>query len=398
MDTNAKGAQTNATDAPARRILVLGSTGSIGRQTLDVIAKHPGLFSVVGLAAGSNAEALLEQAREWNVPHLGMACSQAAQRLQALAPAAQVVGGNEGLCGMLETLRPDLVVAAASGVDGLTPILAALTRGISVAIANKEPLVAAGELVMSTARRHGARLIPIDSEISAVFQCTRGCEPKELKSIWLTASGGAFRDYAEDKLAQVTPQMALAHPTWNMGPKITVDCATLANKGFEVFELKWLFGLSFSDIRVLIHHQSIIHSMVEFVDGSILAQMTLPDMRFAIQYALSYPERLPNDFPRLDLAAIGSLTFGSPDTARFPMLRLALEAGQAGASYPAALNSSNEKAVQMFLSGEIGFTRIPEVVERTLDAHEPVSVGSLDDIVEVDRWAREYADRTARHG
>lgn len=398
MDTNAKSAQTNATVAPARRILVLGSTGSIGRQTLDVIAKHPGRFSVVGLAAGSNVEALLAQGREWNVPHLGMASAGAAERLQALAPAAQVAGGSEGLCEMVEALRPDLVVAAASGVDGLAPILTALSRGMSVAIANKEPLVAAGELVTATARRHGGQLIPIDSEISAVFQCTRGYERKQLKTVWLTASGGAFRDYPESELALVTPEMALAHPTWNMGPKITVDCATLANKGFEVFELKWLFGLSFSDIRVLIHHQSIIHSMVEFVDGSILAQMTLPDMRFAIQYALSYPERLPNDFPRLDLAAVASLTFGSPDTAKFPMLRLAFEAGQAGASYPAVLNSSNEQAVQMFLSGEIGFTRIPRVVERTLDAHEPVSVGSLDDIVDVDRWAREYVNKTARQG
>lgn len=389
MNAPTVSAKTGAEQRPPKRILVLGSTGSIGRQTLDVVGRHPGRFEVVGLAAGSGVGALIEQAREWGVWHLGMAVAEAATALGAQANGASVYGGRTGLCEMVQALRPDLVIAAASGVEGLAPILTALSAGIDVAIANKEPLVAAGALVTAAAQRFGARLIPIDSEISAVFQCLDGRDPRHLERVWLTASGGAFRDYPAEELARVTPEMALSHPTWTMGPKITVDCATLANKGFEVFELKWLFGLDFSQITVLLHHQSIIHSMAQFVDGSILAQLTLPDMRFAIQYALSYPERFANDFPRLDLAQLGSLTFGSPDTQRFPMLRLAFEAGKAGGSYPAAMNSANEQAVELFLGNKISFPQISEAVERTLETHEAVALSGLDDVLAVDRWARE---------
>jgi 1-deoxy-D-xylulose-5-phosphate reductoisomerase len=371
-----------------RRIFILGSTGSIGRQTLDVVSRHPGAFDVVGLVAGTSVAALLEQARDHGVQVVGVNDEAAGGELRAGVSGLQTAVGMEEICSQMVSLRPDLVIAAMSGVVGLTPVMAAVSAGLDVALANKEPLVAAGELVTGTAARTGSRLVPVDSEISAVFQCLEGPSRPYLKRVLLTASGGAFRDLSRDELARVTPEQALNHPTWNMGPKITVDSATLANKGFEVFELKWLFGLDFSDIEVVIHHQSIIHSLVEFVDGSILAQMSLPDMRFAIQYALTWPERVLSDYPRLDLAQVGSLTFGRPDLVRFPCLRLAFDAGRAGRSYAAALNAANEEAVDLFLARRIGFTTIPELVERALDEHEPVDVKSLDVVLAVDADTR----------
>ncbi|NSW55410.1 MAG: 1-deoxy-D-xylulose-5-phosphate reductoisomerase [Armatimonadetes bacterium] len=371
-----------------RRIYILGSTGSIGRQTLDVVARHPGAFDVVGLAAGTRVTALLEQARDHGVRAVGVTGESAGTELRGGVSGLQTAVGMDEICAQMVSLKPDLVVAAMSGVVGLIPVMAAVSAGLDVALANKEPLVAAGELVTGTAARTGSRLIPVDSEISAVFQCLEGPSRPYLKRVLLTASGGAFRDLSREELARVTPEQALNHPTWNMGPKITVDSATLANKGFEVFELKWLFDLDFSDIEVLIHHQSIIHSLVEFVDGSILAQMSLPDMRFAIQYALTWPERVASDYPRLDLAQVGSLTFGQPDLVKFPCLRLAFDAGKAGRSYPVALNAANEEAVDLFLSRRIGFTTIPELVERALDEHDPADVKSLDTVLAVDADTR----------
>lgn len=371
-----------------RRIYILGCTGSIGRQTLDVILRQPGAFEVVGLAAGSNVPLLVEQAREHVVDALGVASPAVGADLKALCTGAQVAVGMDEICAQMIAAKPDLVVAAMSGVAGLAPVMAALSAGLDVALANKEPLVAGGELVTGTAARTGSKLVPVDSEISAVFQCLQGHSSGHLKRVLLTASGGAFRDLPRDQLARVTPEQALTHPTWNMGRKITVDSATLANKGFEVFELKWLFGLEFSQIEVVIHHQSIIHSLVEFVDGSMLAQMSLPDMRFAIQYALTWPERRPSDYPRLDLAEVGSLTFGKPDPGKFPCLRLAFEAGRAGRSYPAALNAANEEAVDAFLGHKIGFTAIPELIQRALDDHDPTDVKSLDAVLAVDADTR----------
>jgi 1-deoxy-D-xylulose-5-phosphate reductoisomerase len=374
------------------RLLILGSTGSIGRQTLDVVAGHRDRFEVVGLVAGQDVAGLVRQGREWNVPCLGVGAEAAGDELRMAASGARLAVGLAAVCELVEELRPDLVVAAVSGVAGLYPLMTALNLGLDVAVANKEPLVAAGELVMEAAGRHGARLRPIDSEISAVFQCLEGRPREHLHRVLLTASGGAFRDLDREQLAAVTPEMALAHPTWRMGRKITVDCATLANKGFEVFELKWLFGLDFAQIKVLLHHQSIIHSMVELLDGSVIAQLGPADMRYAIQYALSWPERLPNEFPRLDLAQVGALTFGEPDTGRFPMLRLAYAAGESGASYPAALNAANEQAVAHFLEGRTSFVGIAQLVERALEAHEPVALKSLDDVAAVDGWARRRVD------
>ena len=385
----------NSPETP-RRLFVLGSTGSIGRQTLDVVSAHPGAFQVVGLAAGTNVDGLVAQGQQFDVAVLGLADETAGRELRRSASAATIGVGTEGICGLVRDCRPDLVVAAASGVAGLAPILTALDAGISVAIANKEPLVAAGELVTTAAGRSGAQLVPIDSEISAVFQCLEGRPRAHLQRVILTASGGAFRDLSSEKLAEVTPQMALAHPTWNMGPKITVDSATLANKGFEVFELKWLFELDFSQIDILIHHQSVIHSMVEFVDGSTLAQLTLPDMRFAIQYALTWPERKPNELPRLDLAQMGELTFAAPNFSKFPCLRLAYEAGESGRSYPAALNAANEKSVELFLEGRIGFMHIPELVERTLEAHDPVDIISVETVAHADAEARAFVQAAAQ--
>jgi 1-deoxy-D-xylulose-5-phosphate reductoisomerase len=386
----------DANEGP-RRVLVLGSTGSIGRQTLDVIAGHPGRFEIVGLVAGRSVAALAEQAAAWGVRRLGVADSGAAEDLRALAPRARVAAGIDAICGLVDDLQPDLVVGAVTGVAGLSPVLTALRAGIDVAIANKEPLVAAGHLVTAAAAQSGARLRPIDSEISAVFQCLEGRPPDHLARVLLTASGGAFRDCPPNELAQVTPQMALAHPTWSMGPKITVDCATLANKGFEVFELKWLFGLEFHQIQVVIHHQSIIHSLVELADGSLIAQLGPPDMRYAIQYALTWPQRWPNDFPRLNLAQVAKLTFAEPDFAKFPLLRLAFEAGEAGGSYPAVLAAADEAAVELFLAGRIPFTEIADLVAEALDAHQAVLLDGLADVEAVDRWARRHVlDRAAR--
>jgi 1-deoxy-D-xylulose-5-phosphate reductoisomerase len=284
----------------------------------------------------------------------------------------------------------DLVVGAVSGLAGLAPLLAALEAGHDVALANKEPLVAAGQLVTETADRCGAKLIPIDSEISAVFQALRGEDRATIERLLLTASGGPFASFTTEQLAAVTPAQALHHPTWRMGRKVTVDSATLANKGFELFELHWLFGVPFDRIEVVVHHQSIVHSAVEFWDGSVIAQMGLPDMRTAIQHALLHPHRAPNRLPRLDLAAMGQLTFARPDVERFPCLRLAHEAGNAGETYPAVLNGADEEAVGLFLEGKIGFLGIPRAIEAALDAHEPASVTSWADILHVDAWARKH--------
>jgi 1-deoxy-D-xylulose-5-phosphate reductoisomerase len=371
-----------------KRVFLLGSTGSIGRQTLDVIAQHPGAFEVVGLAAGRDVQSLLTQAQQLGVQYLAIGDEEAGASLRASAGTARVAVGSEALCDQIREVRPELVVGAVSGIAGLAPVMAAIGAGIDVALANKEPLVAAGRLVTTAAARSGSKLLPIDSEISAVFQCLEGRPREQLYQVILTASGGAFRDYPREKLAEVTPEMALNHPTWRMGRKITVDCATLANKGFEVFELRWMFGLEFSQIRVLLHHQSIIHSMVELVDGSTLAQLGPADMRFAIQYALTWPERWPNEYPKLDLAQIGKLTFGEPDFDRFPLLRLAYDAGESDQSYPCVLNAANEQAVELFLEGRVRFTEIAELVARVLEAHEPISPRSLEDIAAVDRWAR----------
>ncbi len=381
-----------------RRIAVLGSTGSIGAQTLEVARAHPERLEIVALAANRGAPTLIAQAREFGVHTVALADPDAAAQARAELPDAQVLEGASGLSELALATGADLVVGAVSGIAGLASVLTALQHGIDVALANKEPLVAAGEIVTQAAGRSGATIIPLDSEISAIFQCLRGEDRRTIEKVLLTASGGPFARLNKQELAQVTPEQALSHPTWKMGPKVTIDSATLANKGFEVFELKWLFGLRFEQIEVVVHHQSIIHSMVQFHDGSMIAQMGAPDMRVPIQYGLLYPERVANDLPCVVLAEIGQLTFERPDVGRFPSLRLAFEAGKSGRSYPAVLNGANESAVQLFLEGRIGFTDIPALAERALEAHEPFDISSIDDVAQADTWARRFVAHEVRDG
>ncbi len=373
-----------------KTLVILGSTGSIGRQTLEVAARHRERLRVVGLAARRDAERLRRQAEEWGVSHVALADAQAAHILSH-DRSLRVYSGPQGLCALVRELRADLVVAALSGGAGLAPILAALEAGSDVALANKEPVVAAGNLLTQTATRFGVQLLPIDSEISAVWQCLRGENRREVERVLLTASGGPFAGWQPEALAQVTPEQALAHPTWRMGRKVTVDSATLMNKGFELFEIKWLLGIEFSQIEVVVHPQSVVHSAVQFRDGSALAQLGCPDMRLPIQFALSYPERWESDFPRVDLPALGELTFAAPDPGRFPCLRLARHAGEAGRSYPAVLSAADEVAVSAFLEGQIGFLEIPRLVERTLEAHDAFAISGLEDVRRAEHWATQYA-------
>jgi len=372
----------------SKRIVVLGSTGSIGRQTLEMVRTHPQRLAVVGLAAGSNARALEAQAEEFEVGLLALADEGAAAELASSD--RRVFAGNDAACDLIKAAEPDLVVGAITGIAGLRPVLTALEAGVDCALANKEPLVAAGGIVTTAARQSGAQLLPIDSELSAIFQCLRGERAEEIEKILLTASGGPFADLSAQELAEVTPERALEHPTWRMGRKVTVDSATLANKGFEVFEMHWLFGVPVERIEVVVHHQSIIHSLAQFQDGSVIAQLGLPDMRVPIQFALLYPERVANELPRLSLAEIGTLTFAEPDTERFPCLRLAYAAARAGRSYPAVLNAADEEAVRLFLDGRIRFTQIPELIERALDEHEAFGMNALADVERADAWARTY--------
>ena len=374
-------------DAP-KRIAILGSTGSIGEQTLEMVRAHPDRLEVVALAAGRNASRLAEQAEEFGVDLLGLASEAGVDDLSAAGK--RVLAGQDGICELVEAADADLVIGAISGVAGLKPLMVALEAGVDCALANKEPLVAAGGLVTEAARQSGAALLPIDSEISAIFQCLRGEHSSEVERILLTASGGPFSRLSAEELQEVTAERALDHPTWRMGRKVTIDSATLANKGFEVFELHWMFGVDVRNIEVVIHHQSIIHSMVQFHDGSVIAQMGPPDMRLPIGFALFYPDRIANDLPRLSLPEVGSLTFAEPDTDRFPCLRLAFSAARAGRSYPAVLNAADEVAVEAFLDGRIEFMRIPELIERALEEHQAFAIDTLGDVEEADAWARQY--------
>jgi len=381
-----------------KRIVILGSTGSIGRQTLEIVAAHPERLEVVGLAAGRSTELIAAQARDFDVPWLCLTDEASAQAVARELPGHHILSGPTGLDHLLEETEPDLVVGGISGSAGLLPLATALRLGLDVALANKEPLVMAGGVVMALAERSGARLLPVDSELSAIFQCLHGQPHEAVERILLTASGGPFAKLSREELAQVTPEQALRHPNWRMGPKVTIDSATLANKGFEIFEVKWLFGVEFRQIEVLVHHQSIIHSLVEFHDSSVLAQLGWPDMRTPIQVALFYPERVANELPRLDLAQASPLTFAAPDTDKFPCLRLARQAAEAGGGYPAALGGADEAAVELFLRGAIGFTGIPDAIERALNAYPGGEVRSIEEAVAADEWARGYVREWALQG
>ncbi len=372
-----------------RRVAVVGSTGSIGRQTLEVIRWFPDRFEVVGLAAGGYGELFRSQLSEFR-PRLA-AVGNAGQ--EAELPAG-ILRGTAGVAQVATAADADLVVIAAVGGAGVVPALAAVSQGKVVALANKESLVMAGKLVTERARRSGARILPIDSEHSAIWQCLQGEGElpewrSSVRALILTASGGALRDLPSAELDRVSPAQVLAHPTWQMGPKVTVDSATLMNKGLEVIEAYWLFGLPLERIKLLLHRGSIVHSLVEFVDGAIKAQLGVPNMRVPIQYALSYPERLAGKAETLDLVKAGPLTFEEIDLARYPCLGLALEAARRGQSYPATLSSANEVAVNLFLGGEITFGTIPTLVEEVLSRHQPVEFESLESVLQVDRWARE---------
>jgi 1-deoxy-D-xylulose-5-phosphate reductoisomerase len=365
-----------------KRVVVLGSTGSIGQQTLEVIGAFPERFCAVGLAAGQNTGLLAEQIRQF---HPRFVYCQDEGALASLSDE-----GYEQLELAEMACHPDvdIVVIATSGKAGLGPTLAAVKAGKNIALANKESLVMAGEIITEEARLHGTQIRPVDSEHSAIWQCLEG-ETPSVSRLVLTASGGPFRHYTREQLEKVTAEQALDHPTWRMGKKVTVDSATLMNKGLEVIEAHWLFNVPFENIEVVIHPQSIVHSMVEFIDGSIKAQLGCPDMRLPIQYALSYPERLANqELPQLDWSRLSQLTFEQPDLDTFPCLRLAIEAGKRGGTWPAAVCAADEVAVELFLSRRIKFNDIAWLVEQVLEKHQAMAQPALDDIVAADDWAR----------
>jgi 1-deoxy-D-xylulose-5-phosphate reductoisomerase len=374
-----------------RKVVLLGSTGSIGTQALDVIERSPDL-EVVGLAAGSSFERLLAQAAEHGVERVALADEAAAARAAEAWTGGEVLAGNEGLVELIAGTDCDLVLNALVGSAGLGPSVAALGEGIDLALANKESLVVGGELVMALAEATGAQVIPVDSEHSALFQLVNAeARPGTVDRLVLTASGGPFRGRGAADLRGVTREEALAHPTWDMGGKITIDSATLMNKGLEVIEAMHLFGMPLERIEVVVHPQSIVHSLIQLNDGASLAHLGYPDMRVPISYALHYPEREDVPVEPLDLAALGSLTFEAPDEDAFPCLRLAREAARAGGTAPCAMNAANEVAVQAFLDGEMAFTGIPEVIERTLEAHEPVPIHHFNVLYGADAEAREIA-------
>nr|MBO2483523.1 1-deoxy-D-xylulose-5-phosphate reductoisomerase [Bacillota bacterium] len=376
-----------------RKVAVLGSTGSIGRQALEVIEAMPDRFQVVSLAAGRNVDLLARQVARTGARLVAAGDpASAAELRQRVGPGVQVVWGPEGLMQAALDAGADVVVVAVVGAAGLVPTVRALAAGKRVALANKEALVAGGRLVVDALRSGGGTLLPVDSEHSAIFQCLEGEERRSVRRLVLTASGGPFRTATLAEMERATPREALRHPTWSMGGKITVDSATLMNKGLEVIEAHWLFGVGYDQIRVLVHPQSIVHSLVEFVDGSVKAQLGTPDMRLPIQYALCYPDRVPRVWSELSLAAAGALTFEEPDFERFPCLGLAYEAGRAGGTAPAVLNAANEVAVHAFLDGKIGFLDIARCVERVLGAHTVEEAEDLDTVLGADAWARREAE------
>jgi 1-deoxy-D-xylulose-5-phosphate reductoisomerase len=375
-----------------KRISILGSTGSIGTQTLDVIERLSGDFRVAGLAAGKNAELLLRQAERFRPQVVSVADRTQAEWLAARLPAGvRAVYGPEGLLEVAAGCGADMVVAAMVGSAGLAPTLAAIEAGAAIGLANKETLVAAGHIVTRRAAERGVPLLPMDSEHSAIFQCLQGEGRKAVKRLLLTASGGSFRDRSREELAHVTVAEALRHPNWSMGAKITIDSATMANKGLEVIEAHWLFDVSYDRIEVLLHPESIVHSLVEFADSSVLAQLGLPDMRGPIQYALCYPERKPSPVEPLDLTRIGALHFRPADFARYPCLGMAYEAGRTGGTAPAVFNAANEVAVARFLRGEIPFLAIEDIIEKVLSRHTPQADPDLETILACDAWARREA-------
>ncbi|WP_425807376.1 1-deoxy-D-xylulose-5-phosphate reductoisomerase [Desulfitobacterium sp. Sab5] len=374
-----------------KTLSILGSTGSIGTQTLDVVRENPDQLRVYALAAGSNVDKIEQQVREFKPQRVALMNEEAAEELKSRLSdlPIPVEQGMKGMISAVTADEPDTIVTAISGRIGLEPTLTALNAGKNIALANKETLVAGGDLVMETARKLGCSIIPVDSEHSAIFQCLE--EPKgTLDKLLITASGGPFLGWPHEKLKGVTPEMALKHPNWSMGAKITIDSATMMNKGLEVIEAHHLFGLNYDKIEVLIHPQSVVHSMVQYQDGSVLAQLGRPDMRLPIQYALSYPTRWPSSFERLDLRG-KTLTFQEPNLQETPALALAYEVGRRGGTLPAVMNAANEVSVYAFLEGKIGYLQIVEIVEAVCQEHEVLDITDLESILEADEWARKRA-------
>ncbi|MBE7501767.1 MAG: 1-deoxy-D-xylulose-5-phosphate reductoisomerase [Verrucomicrobiales bacterium] len=375
-----------------KNVVLLGSTGSIGTSTLKVAGDLPDHLRLVGLAAGNNAPLLLEQTQRFAPEAIAIQDpAKAAELARALGTHPRVYAGPEGLLQLATLPAADIVLIAIVGTAGLAPALAAIRAGKDLAVASKEILVMAGEIVMAEARTHGVRVLPVDSEHSAIFQCLDGKPPDSVRRIWLTASGGPFRTLPPDQFAGITVERALQHPSWSMGPKITIDSATLFNKGLEMIEARWLFDLEMDRVGVVVHPQSVVHSMVEFVDGSLLAQLSTPDMCLPIQYALTYPERMASDRVQTDFPKIGTLTFEAPDPQRFPALTLARQAGETAGTMPAVFNAANEVAVEAFCQHRLGFSGITETVARVMAAHRVLPHPRLDQILEADAWARATA-------
>jgi 1-deoxy-D-xylulose-5-phosphate reductoisomerase len=381
-----------------KNLAILGSTGSIGRSALAVVEAHPSRLRVVGLAARDNAALLAEQIRRYRPQIVAMATADAVERLRLLSGDSleAIATGPEGLVAVATHPAVDIVICASAGTAALEAVLAAIEAGKTIALANKEVLVMAGALVMEAARRRDVTVLPVDSEHNAIHQCLHGRPRHEVRRLILTASGGPFREFSREALEHVGPDAALRHPTWQMGRKITIDSATLMNKGLEVIEAYWLFDVPPDAIEVLIHPQSIVHSLVELNDGAMIAQLGVTDMRLPIQYACSYPERWDAQLPSLDLTRAGRLDFHAPAHDRFPCLGLAYRALREGGTLPVVLNAANEVAVESFLEGKLGFTAIPQVIEKTMNAHEVERVSTLEVVRRVDGWARLRAREMAR--
>jgi 1-deoxy-D-xylulose-5-phosphate reductoisomerase len=374
-------------------ITLLGSTGSIGTQTLDIVNQYPEQFRVVGMTAGGNVELFAQQIMQFKPEIVAIANPEKyldlKSAISSLDPQPIILAGAEGVEKVAGYGDAETVVTGIVGCAGLLPTIAAIKAKKDIALANKETLIAAGCVVMPLVQEYGVKILPADSEHSAIFQCLQGVPKGGLRRVILTASGGAFRDLPTEKLATVTIADALKHPNWSMGKKITIDSATLMNKGLEVIEAHYLFGVDYDHIEIVIHPQSIIHSLIELEDTSVLAQLGLPDMRLPLLYAMSYPDRLPTDWKRLDLVKSGDLTFRSPDHLKYPCMQLAYSAGRAGGSMPAVLNGANEQAVDLFLNEKISFLQIPKLIEKTCDRHNHITNPNLEDIIAVDTWARQ---------
>lgn len=377
-----------------KNICLLGSTGYIGINSLEVIRKNPDRYRIIALGAGRNIGLLAEQIRELQPTFAAVINSDLAKELKTRLNSGtktQILWGTEGYSEIATLSEVDIAISAMSGSSGLLPTFSAIRAGKHVALANKETLVIAGSVLMKESQKTGAHIIPVDSEHSAIQQSIQGHMRDDLRKIILTGSGGPFKDFPLGQLSKVTPQEALQHPNWKMGRKITIDSATLMNKGIEAIEAQWLFNVEIDQIEILLHPQSIIHSMVEYADGSIIAQLACPDMRIPIAYALSYPRHLRGELPSLDLLEIGNLSFEKPDKERFRCLDLSLTAGSIGRSMPAVLSGANEVAVYAFLEGKIGFLEIPYLIERTMEKHKTFPIDTIDEALEADRWAQSMA-------